>query len=105
MTLRLNEEEEQALNGIKDKLGCGTASATLKKMILEHALVGKQLADTQARERQATDELRTIQHEVRHYFDTQDNLRALAKPTLISGRYPETEEGLHLAGGDTRLGL
>ena len=60
MTLRLNKEEEQALNAIKDKLGCGTASATLKKMILEHALVAKQLADTQARERQATDELRTI---------------------------------------------
>lgn len=94
MTLRLNEEEEQALNGIKDKLGCGTASATLKKMILEHALVAKQLADTQERERQASDELRTIRQEVRHYFDTQDNLRALAKPTLISGRYPETAEGL-----------
>lgn len=103
MTLRLNEQEEQALNAIKGKLGCGSASATLKKMILEHALVAKQLADTQTRERQATDELRTIRQEVQHYFDNQDNLRALAKPTLIRGRYPETEEGLHLSG-DKRHG-
>ena len=94
MTLRLNEEEEQALNAIKNKLGCGSASATLKKMILEHALIAKKLADTQARERQATEELRAIRQEVQYYFDTQDNLRTLAKPTLVSGRYPETEEGL-----------
>ena len=31
MTLKLNEAEEQALNAIKDTLGCGSASATLKK--------------------------------------------------------------------------
>ena len=70
----------------------------LKKMILEHALVAKQLADTQARERQTTDELTTIRQEVRHYFDTQDNLRELAKFKLIGGRYPETEEGLNAVG-------
>ena len=103
MTLRLNDEEEQALSAIKDNLGCGSASATLKKMILEHALMAKKLADTETRERQATDELRTIQQEMRQYFATQDRLRELATSTLIGGRYPEATEGLQLVG-DKRLG-
>ena len=74
-----------------------------EKMILEHALVAKKLADTEEKKQQVTDELRTIRQEVRQYFATQDTLWKLAKPNLIGGRYPEAGEGLQEVG-DKRQG-
>lgn len=74
MTLRLNENEQDTLERIKEKLGCSTASATLKKLILNYEKLSEQLEKLNKNYAIATQEIDEVKTEVNHYFHIQKKL-------------------------------
>ena len=74
MTLRLNEDEQNTLDRIKEKLGCSTASATLKKLILNYEKLSEQLEKLNKNYARASQERDAIKTEVGNYFQIQQKL-------------------------------
>lgn len=96
MTLRLTDDEEKALTGIKEALGCTTLTSTIKSMIALHSELAKNLdAMTQAAGN-AIQERDAIKEEVANYLTAQRSLEALVSPEWhdeITHRLEAHEQG------------
>lgn len=80
MTLRLTDEEEKALIGIKDSLGCTTLSSTIKSMIALHSEWAKNLEEVTKTANTAIQERDAIKEEVATYLTAQNNLTQMVTP-------------------------
>jgi len=80
LTLRLTDEEENALINIKESLGCKTLNATIKSMIALHGGLAKRLDEMTLAANVATQERDAIKEEVATYLTAQNNLTKMISP-------------------------